>query len=155
MLHTDGNVFDLHIGIDVESVFFAQRFNFFRRFPPAQHESAFVSEDDIFGDGKIAHELKMLMHHADAESRRIVRIFDRLFFAVYFYRTAVGMIEPEQNTHERRFARAVFAEYRVDFTVFYLQRDIVVCNDAGKFLSDVKHFDYVIIAAHSRLRLYT
>ena len=97
----------------------------------------------------------MLMYHAYAETRRIVRIFDGGFFTVYFYRTAVGMIEPEQNTHERRFARAVFAEYRVDFAVFYLKRDIVICNDAGKFLSDVKHFDYIIIAVHSRLRFYT
>ena len=83
----------------------------------------------------------MLVHHADAEIVGVVRVVDLDFLAVFFDDALLRLIHAEQHAHERGLARAVFAEERVDLTLFQLQGDVVIGDDAGEHLCDVQHLN--------------
>ena len=83
------------------------------------------------------------MNHADAEIVGIVGVLDLDFLSVFFDGAFLGLVETEQHAHQRGFAGAVFAEQGMDFAFFELKRDIVVCDDAGKTLGDMQHFNRI------------
>ena len=47
------------------------------------------------------------------------------------------------NGHQGRFTRAVLTQQCVDLTPPQLQRDVVVCHNAGELFSDIEHFNNV------------
>jgi hypothetical protein len=51
------------------------------------------------------------------------------------------MIETVENVHQGRFARAVFAEERVDFALLQSQVNVIVREDAGKSLGDSVEYE--------------
>ena len=61
------------------------------------------------------------------------------------------LIQAEQHTHQRTFARAVLAQQGVYLALAQLQGDIVVGLDAGKLLGDMEHLDHEFLcqSAHS------
>ena len=85
----------------------------------------------------------MLVHHADAEVVGVVRVLDLDLLAVLFDDALLRLVQAEQNTHQGGFSGAVFAEQGVDFALSELQRDIVVCDDAGEALGDVQHLNRI------------
>ena len=79
------------------------------------------------------------MHHADAEGVGVVRVLDLNLDAVFFDDALLSLIQAEKHAHQSRFARTVFAEQSVDLALPELKRDIVVGDDTGESLGDVKH----------------
>jgi hypothetical protein len=83
----------------------------------------------------------MLMHHADAEPPRPVRVGDRDRPSVDFDRAGVGLQDTRQDIHQGRFARSVFAANSVnlgagDFEIDPLDR----CRSA-KTLGDASELE--------------
>ena len=145
LLHTDGDILDLRVGIDVQAVFLAQSENFFARFLLLK-ETELVrlnAQNDIVENREALHQLEVLMHHADAERIGVVGVVDLDFFAVLFDDALFRLIEAEQNAHQRGLARAVLPQQRMDLALFQLQGDIVVGDDPGESLGDVQHLDCV------------
>ena len=87
----------------------------------------------------------MLMDHADTERCRIVRVPDLHFLAVFADLTFLRLIQSEQHTHQGRFAGTVLAQQRMDLSAPKLQGNIVVCDNAGEDLGNVKHFNNIIL----------
>ena len=54
---------------------------------------------------------------------------------------SVGPVEPVEDVHERRLARAVLAEQRVHLAAAHVERDVVVRDDARELLADAPHLE--------------
>ena len=76
----------------------------------------FVAEKEIGGDGEMRAKHNFLMHRVDAVVDRLMRCgeCDRLAFPIYF--AARAQIDAGEQLDKRRFAGAVFADDRMDFT---------------------------------------
>ena len=85
----------------------------------------------------------MLVHHADAQRVGVVGILDADDLAVFANLALFRLIQTKEHAHQRRFARTVLAQQRVDFALFQLQGDVVIGNDSRKLLGDVQHFNDV------------
>ena len=146
LLHTDGDILNDCIGIDVQTVFLRQRENLFARVLLLQ-EAHFVrlnAENDVVEDREALDQLEVLMHHADAEFVCVVRVADLDLAAVLVDLALLRLVQTEQDAHERRFARAVFAEQGMNFSLFQLQGNVVVGDDSGETFCDVQHLNRVI-----------
>ena len=146
LLHTDRDVFHLGIHVHLEAVLLRQRQDLLSRFlllQEAERAGRLRAEDDVVQHGKNIDQLEMLMHHADSQRGRVVRIVDPDDLAVFTDLPCFRLIEAEQDTHQRRLARSVLAEKRVDLALPELKRDVVICHDPGELLADVVHFDNV------------
>src|SRR3546814_9846409 len=64
---------------------------------------------------------------------------DTLFPYTTLFRS--GLVQAIQDLAERRFARAVFAEQRVDLALAKRKVDAVVGDQRAKLLDDAAHFD--------------
>ena len=93
----------------------------------------------------------MLMHHADAQGVRVVGVVDFYNLSVLADHTAVWRIQAEEHAHQCGFPRAVLAEQRVDFSLFQLKGNMVVCADADEFLHDILHFNDIRQGHPSRI----
>ena len=83
---------------------------------------------------KDVHELKVLVHHADAQCVRVVGVANLHNLPVLGDFALFRLIHAEEHAHQGRFARAVFAQQRVDFALSELQGDIVVGDNPRKLL---------------------
>ena len=146
LLHTDGDILDDRVGIDVQTVFLGQIENLFARVLLLQkaHLVRLNAEDDVVEDREALDQLEVLVHHADAERVRVVRVADLNLAAVLVDLALLRLVQAEQDAHKRRFASAVFAEQGVDFTLFQPQGDVVVGDDSGETFCDVQHLNRVI-----------
>jgi len=84
----------------------------------------------------------MLMHHADAQSDRVMRIFDLDRFSVDQYLAAVRSLEPVNDLHRRRFSGAVLANDRMYRRFFDLQRNVLVRDRFAKCFAYVFKFKH-------------
>ena len=50
--------------------------------------------------------------------------------------TLVRLQEPEQDIHQGGFSSAILSENSVDFTRFHFKIDMIIGDDAGKYLGD-------------------
>ena len=80
----------------------------------AQEAAAEAFEQYVFAHGEARNEIALLMDDADAGSDRITRTLEADRRAVEPQLAVVRMIDASDNLDQRRFARAVFAEQRVD-----------------------------------------
>ena len=103
----------------------------------------FGAQNDVVQHGEYLHQLEVLVDHADTQCRGIVGIVDLHRLAVLAYLARLGLVQAEQHAHQRGFAGAVFAQQRVDLSLFQLEGDIVVGLDAGELLGNVKHLDHI------------
>ena len=143
LLHTDGDVLDARIRIDLQAVFFRQREHLFARLALLQEAMLrrLDAHDDIVQHREALDQLEVLVHHADAEAVGVVRVFDGDDLAVLADLALLGLIQAEQDGHERGLAGAVFAEQRMDLPLAQLERDVVIGHDAREALRDVQHFN--------------
>ena len=145
LLHADGDVLDLRVGVDLQAVAFGELQHLLARLLLLQ-EAVLVrlhAEDDVVEHREALDQLEVLVHHADAEVVCVVRVLDRDDLAVFFNDALLRLIQTEQDAHQRGLARAVLAEQRVDLALFQLQGDVVVRDDAGEPLGDVQHLNRV------------
>ena len=143
LLHTDGDVLDARIRVDLQAVFFRQREHLFARLALLQEAMLrrLNAHDDIVQHREALDQLEVLVHHADAEAVGVVRVFDGDDLAVLADLALLGLIQAEQDGHERGLAGAVFAEQRMDLPLAQLERDVVIGHDAREALRDVQHFN--------------
>ena len=99
------------------------------------------AEDDVVEHREALDELEMLVHHADVEIVCVVGVVDLHDLTVFPDDAVLGLIQTKQHAHQRRFAGTVFAQQRVNFSLFKLEGDVVIGADAGEFLCDIQHLN--------------
>ena len=102
------------------------------------------AEDDVIEHGEHVDQLEVLVHHADVKRRGVVGVVDLDLLAVLFDDTLFRLIQAEENAHQRGLARAVLSQQSVDFALFQLQGDVIVCLDSGEYLGNVEHLDHIL-----------
>ena len=152
LLHADGDILNHRVGIDLQAIAFAQLHHLFARLRLLQEtkrrDRRLHAEDDVIQHGENIHELEMLMHHADAQRVRVVRVFDMDDLSVFADFAFFRLIHAKEHAHQSGFARAVFAQQRVDLALFELQGNIVVGDNSRKFLGNVQHFNDILAQSH-------
>ena len=130
----------------MQTILFAQRKHLFARLPFLEeaHLVRLNAEDDIIQNGKALDQLEVLVHHTDVKLVCIVRVGYSDDLTIFLDRTGLRLVKTEQDAHQRRLARAVFTEQRVDLTAPELKRNIVIGLDAGELLGNVQHFNDIL-----------
>ena len=77
------------------------------------------------------------------QCRGIVGVPDLDHLTVLFNDTLFRLVKAEQDAHQGGFSRTVFAQQRMDLAPLQLKGNVVVRHYAGKFFSDIEHFNYV------------
>ena len=76
------------------------------------------AHDDIIQHRKALHQLEVLVHHADAEGVGVIGVLDGDLHTVLFDDALLGLIQSEQNAHQRGLSRAVLTQQGVNLTSF-------------------------------------
>ena len=101
----------------------------------------FLAEEDVIGDGQDGHEHEVLVDHADSAVDGISRVTDDDGLAAHTDLALVRCGQPIEDVHEGGFARAVFAEQRMDLAGAQVEIDAVVGGDARIALDDAAHLE--------------
>ena len=122
LLHPDCDIFDLGIQIHVETVLLGKFGNALSCLFGGQETgfTGFCPKNDVVKYGKHLNQFEMLMHHADAERRRIVRGTDIHAFSVFIDLSLLRLIKPEEYAHQRRLTCPVLSEEGMDLTALQL-----------------------------------
>ena len=83
----------------------------------------------------------MLVHHADAEGGRSLRIGNPPRHAVEQHPSLVGLDEADEHLHQRRLAGAVLPEHAVHLPGAQDEVDAVARHDRAVSLGDVLQLD--------------
>ncbi len=112
LLHADRQVFDQRVGVDFQPVLLRDFEDALARRAPVEQQAArhLVAQHDVLGHGQHRHQLKMLVHHADAEPDGVVGVVDLHGLSVDEDFALVRLVQAVDQVHERAFARAVFAQ---------------------------------------------
>jgi hypothetical protein len=113
------------------------------------------AHDDVVQNAEALHQLEVLVHHANAQVVGVVGVLDGHLPAVLPDDALLGLVQAEEHAHQRGFPSAVLTEQGVNFALFQLQGDIVVCHDAGEALGDVQHlYGVTLFQVHNLLLLW-
>lgn len=99
----------------------------------------FVAEDDVVKDGHRLDEHEVLMHHADAKLDRLARRFDADLLPVQKDLALSGLVEADEDIHERRFPRAVLSEERMYLALGDGEIDVLIGVKVAEPFADVLH----------------
>ena len=143
LLHTDGDVLNERVGVNVQAVLLAQGEDLFAGLGLLQKAAlrGLHAHDDVVEHGEAFHQLEVLVDHADAERVGIVRVLDGHDLAVLLDGALLGLVQTEEHAHERGFACAVFAQQGMDLALFELKRNVVVGDNTGESFGDVEHLN--------------
>ena len=146
LLHTDGNILDQRVGIDVQTVLLAQRNDLFPRLLLLEeaHLVRLNAENDIVQNSEALDQLEVLVHHTDVQVVGIVGVVDLYDLPIFLDYARLRLIQTEQNAHQRRFARTVLAQQRMNLAAPELQSNIVIGPDAWEFLGNVQHLNDIL-----------
>ena len=98
-----------------------------------------VAEHDVLRDGERADEPEVLVHHADTRVERVARRVELHLLAVELDRPLVRAVQARQDVRQRRLARAVLPQQRVDLACESLEVDPLIRDDTGEALRDAEH----------------
>ena len=84
----------------------------------------------------------MLMHHADPQRDRVVRIPDQRRLPVNIYLAAVSFIKAVCDPHDRRFSSSILTDDRMDSALFDLDRNVVIGDNITEGFCDVTEFEH-------------
>ncbi len=98
---------------------------------------------DIFGHRERIHQHKMLVDHTDAQVNGGCGRSDGYGAAIEPDLAAVGRIETIENLHQRGFARAVFAQQRVNLATAHIKINGMGGQHARESLCNPGHFQMV------------
>jgi hypothetical protein len=143
LLVADRQVLDQRVGVDLQVIIARQTFQLFPRLRErgVEHRPILDPEDDVFQHGEVLHQLEMLEHHADARADRALAVGDRSRLAVDEDLARIGLVEAVQDRHQRRLARAVFADDAVDRALRHRDVDVLVRLDRTEGLGNARQFD--------------
>ena len=100
-----------------------------------------VTKEDVFGDAELGKQQQFLIDRRHAGAARIVRRGKLDLRPVDQNRTSVGLIDAGHDLDQRRFARAVLAEQRVDLARADVERNARERAHAGKRFLDLAHLE--------------
>ena len=86
--------------------------------------------------GQRVEQAEMLEHHADAQRPRLLRIAHHHGLAVNRHAAGVGLDGAVDDLHQRRFARAVFAQHGVNLAGQHTEGNVTVGDHAGVAFAD-------------------
>ena len=99
------------------------------------------AEEDVLRDRQRGRDRQFLGDQDDPASDRLARGMERDRLGVDQQLTAIGGDDAGQDLAERRLARAVLADERVDRPLADLQADLVQGTHAAEGLGDVRQLD--------------
>ena len=138
LLLRNGHVVYLLIRVDIKAVLIADSTNTLGN--RLKVVLLFKAEGDILRCGEYIDELKVLMYHADAEVKGILRRTDIDKLIIDIYLALIGTVNAREHIHERGLAAAVFAEQRQHLATVDIQPYLVVCKNGTKALGYITHF---------------
>ena len=143
LLHAHRNIADQCVRIHAQAVFFRERHHLFAGLRLLQKAVAGIlhAKDDIVQHAEAFHQFKMLVDHADTQTVGIVGVAHADFLAIFFDHTLFRLVQTEQNAHQGGLTGAILAKQRMNLPPPKLERDVIVCFDAGEYLGDVQHFN--------------
>ena len=146
LLHADGDVLDLRVQVDLQTVAVGKLLHLFAGGLLFQKTELRIlrAEDDVIEHGEHVDELEVLVHHADVKCRGVVGVVDRDLLTVLLDDALFRLIQAEKNAHQRGLARAVLSEQSVDLALFQLQGNVIVCLDPGEYFGNVEHLDHIL-----------
>ena len=139
----DRDRIDAGSGVELEAEFTAIAFDGLGRprqlVGPAPAEP--VRHRHVLGDRERAHQLEVLVHHADTERAGMRRAVDRDRNAVDGDPARIRGVEPADHVHQRGLAGAVLAQQGVDPSVLGAEPRLVERPVAVELLADVAHLE--------------
>ena len=137
----DADLVDLLIQLDIHVIGFYVLADLFSCCLPVNCQSLgrLKAENDVFQYRQFVDQHKLLMHHADTGCNGILRGIMRQFLPIEKNLAAVDGIHAIKHLHHRRFARAVFSDDGVDFTLFQIELPAADSFDGPKILLDILH----------------
>ena len=139
LLLGNGHVVDLLIRVYLKAVGVADLADLLRG--GLQIQLPVQTEDDVLGCRQHVDQLEVLVDHADAEVKGILRRADDDFLSVDADAPLIREVDPGKHVHKRGLAAAVFAQQGQNFAAIDVQPDPVVGKDGAEALGDVPHFD--------------
>ncbi len=94
------------------------------------------AQHQVLGHAHDRDEHEVLVDHPDAQVDRPPRGFDLHRLAVEQDLALVGLVEPVEDVHQRRLARAVLTQQRVDLPALQLEVDRIVRDQRAEALGD-------------------
>ena len=145
LLHTNGDILDLGIQVHLQAILFRQCLHLFPGSLLLQESQlgVFSAQDNIIQHSKHIHQLKVLVHHTDIQRCCIIRVINLDDLAVFLNDTFLRLIQTKQHAHQRRFTCTVFTKQCMDLAPLQLQRNVIICHNAGELFSDIEHFNNV------------
>ena len=143
LLHADGDILDLRVGVDGQAIALGDLHHVFARGGHIELDAfgRLGAEDDVFRDGEGLDQHKVLVHHADARVNGVTGIVHLNLLAVDQNIAGGGLEQAVELVHQRRFACAVFAQDRVDFAFVDREIDAVIGDKIAEALDNVAHLD--------------
>ena len=144
LLDADGEILHQRIGVDVEAEArgdLADALAGGLQIQDAAGLGRLVAEHDVLGDGEDRDEHEVLMDHADAGAHRVAGTLEVLHDVVEQDDAVVGSVQPVQDVHQGRLARAVLAEEAVDLPGLHDEIDVVVRDEGAEPLGDPAEFE--------------
>ena len=150
LLHAHGDVLNFRVGVDGKTVALG---NLLHIFPGLRHIqgnslSRLGAQHDILCDGEGLDQHEVLMHHADSRVDGVPGIAHFNGFAVDQDLAGGGLEKAVKLVHQRGFARAVFAQDRMDFTFVDSKVDAVIGHEIAEFFDNIPHFNDGGIQVH-------
>jgi hypothetical protein len=96
-------------------------------------------DEDVLRDREVGHQVELLMDDADPELERMLGRHGLVGLAVEEELARVGRIDPGQELHQRRLARAVLAHDREDLAGAQVEVHVVERLDTRKALAHPLH----------------
>src|SRR5258708_22008992 len=87
-----------------------------------------MAQHNIFSDSQGWNKHEVLVYHTDLQANGIARSTYMSRWTIDQYFAAVRMNQAIENIHEGSFARAVFSNQGMDFSLAHGQIDMVVSN---------------------------
>ena len=106
-----------------------------------QQHMRFGAEHHVLERGQRIDQHEMLVHHADAQRDRLVRVADRGRLAGHLDGAAVAAVKTVQHRHQRALAGAVFPHDAVHRALQHAQVHVGVGQHRTETLVDADHLD--------------
>ncbi|MPM61461.1 hypothetical protein SDC9_108321 [bioreactor metagenome] len=141
LLRANGNIGNLCVGVDIQPVALGERDDLFFALVHANEHAliALVAKDDVLQYRHSLDQHEMLVHHADAEANRHGRGFDFYLLSAQNDIALRGLIEPDQNVHQRAFSRAVFTQQGMHLALSDGKGHVPVGVKTAELLADMLH----------------
>ena len=98
-----------------------------------------AAEEDVAGDVERVDDLELLVNDADAEAGRVSRPVHRHRHTGDGDLARVRTMDPGQDLHQRRLARAILAHEPDDLSGGHVEVHAIEGDHAGKSLGDCRH----------------